>query len=431
MPHARLPVARETLLALAEAHGTPLYVYSEAVVRRQCRVLREAVAGLPVRFLYALKANPQPALLRVVASEGFGFDAVSPGEVALLHALGLAGEDAARAGAAPVLYTTTSTTDAELAAAAGLGATVNLDDAERVDAFGRLHPGADVSVRFNPGVGAGHHRHVVTGGEASKFGVPLECAADVAAAAARHGLRVVGLHLHVGSGVASFEALWPAVERVVALVPLFPEIRFVDVGGGFAVPYRPGEADLDPARLRTAVAEPALAALARVRPPGAAPVELWFEPGRFLVAEAGVLLARVHTLKASGASAGARVFAGTDSGFNHLVRPALYDAFHTVANLTNPDGPPRRYDVVGNICESGDVFARDRDVPEIRRGDVLAVLGAGAYGMTMASTYNLRPLPAEVLVDASGAARVVRARQSAEALAQALAAESLAAEAGA
>lgn len=431
MPHSRLPVPRERLLALAEAHGTPLYVYSEAVVRRQCRVLREAVAGLPVRFLYALKANPQPALLRIVASEGFGFDAVSPGEMALLHALGLAGPESA--GGGPVLYTTTSTTDAELAAAAGLGATVNLDDAERVDAFGRMHPGADVSVRFNPGVGAGHHRHVVTGGEASKFGVPLECAADVAAAAARWGLRVVGLHLHVGSGVASFEALWPAVERVVALVPLFPDLRFVDVGGGFAVPYRAGESDLDPARLRTAVAEPALAAIARVRPAGAAPVELWFEPGRFLVAEAGVLLARVHTLKASGARPGpdARVFAGTDSGFNHLVRPALYDAYHTVANLTNPDGPPQRYDVVGNICESGDVFARDREVPEIRRGDVLAVLGAGAYGMTMASTYNLRPLPAEVVVDASGAARVVRPRQSAEALAQAFAAESLAVEVGA
>ena len=155
---------------------------------------------------------------------------------------------------------------------------------------------------------------------------------------------------------------------------------------------------------------------------------MWFEPGRFLVAEAGVLLARVHTLKASGAEADARVFAGTDSGFNHLVRPALYDAYHTVANLSNPDGEPRRYDVVGNVCESGDVFARARDVAEIRRGDVLAILGAGAYGMTMASTYNLRPLPAEVLVQADGAARVVRRRQSAESLAQALAADALAAD---
>ena len=426
MPHARLPVGREHLLALAEAHGTPLYVYSEAVVRRQCRRLREAVAGLPVRFLYALKANPQPALLRVVASEGFGFDAVSPGEVALLHALGLAGLGSAAPG--PLLYTTTSTTDAELAAAASFGATVNLDDAERVDTFGRLHPGADVSVRFNPGVGAGHHRHVVTGGAESKFGVALAHAPDVAAAAQKWGLRVVGLHLHAGSGVASFEALWPAAERLVGLVPLFPDLRFVDLGGGFAVPYRAGEADLDPARLRTAVAEPALAAIARVRPPGASPVEVWFEPGRFLVAEAGVLLARVHTLKASGDEADARVFAGTDSGFNHLVRPALYDAYHTVANLSNPDGEPRRYDVVGNVCESGDVFARARDVAEIRRGDVLAILGAGAYGMTMASTYNLRPLPAEVLVDMDGAARVVRRRQSAESLAQALAADALAAD---
>ena len=406
-PNARLPVPREALLALAEAHGTPLYVYAESVVRRQCRTLREAMAGLPVRFLYALKANPAPALLRVIGSEGFGFDAVSPGEVALLRALGLG----------PVLFTTTSTTDAELETAPAMGATVNLDDVERLDAFGRMHAGAEVSVRFNPGVGAGHHRHVVTGGKESKFGIPLERAPEAAAVAKRHGLRVVGLHQHIGSGVEAPADLWPAVERLVGLVPLFPDVRFVDAGGGFGVPYRPGETDLDAARLRSDVAEPALALLERLLGPNA--VELWFEPGRYVVAEAGVLLARVHTLKETGAGAEVRVFAGTDSGFNQLIRPALYDAFHALENLSNPGGPLRRYDVVGNVCESGDLFARQRDVQELRRGDVLAVLGAGAYGMSMASTYNLRPLPAEVLVDASGAARVVRERLTAEALAAA------------
>ena len=412
-PH--LPISADALLAIAEAFGTPTYVYDEATVRARCAALRHAMRGLPVRLLYALKANPQPALLRAIHDEGFGFDSVSPGEVALLRRLGVAPSD--------ILYTTTSTSDDELAAAGQDGVLVNLDDVERLDAFGRLHPGAEVSVRFNPGVGAGHHRHVVTGGKESKFGVPLERAGDAVAAAARHGLRVVGLHQHMGSGVDDPAELLPAAEALLSLVPLFPDLRFLDLGGGFGVPYRPGDRPLDLVRLRTVVVEPALARLRETRGASAPPVELWFEPGRYPVAEAGVLLARVHTLKAVGEGGAGRVFAGTDSGFNHLVRPALYGAYHALANLSNPEGPLRRYDVVGNICESGDLFAREREVQELRRGDVLAVLGAGAYGMAMASTYNLRPLPAEVLVTVAGEARLIRRRLTPDALADALLAE--------
>ncbi len=408
MSDSRLPLAPDRLLAVAESHGTPTYVYAEGVVRAQCRALRDAMRGLPVRFLYALKANPSPALLRVIADEGFGFDAVSPGEVALLRALGVAPER--------ILYTTTSTTDAELAAA-DLGALVNLDDPERLDAFGRMHPGAAVCVRFNPGIGAGHHRHVVTGGKETKFGVSLNDAGLVAVIAARYGLRVVGLHQHIGSGVSDPAALWPAVEALLRLVPHFPDLEFVDLGGGFSVPYRPGDERLDLKRLCVEVAERALGTLRQLRGSDAAPVAVWFEPGRFLVAEAGVLLTRVHTLKRVAEGTTARVFAGTDSGFNHLIRPTLYDAYHALYNLSNPAGALCTYDVVGNICESGDLFARARAVQELRRGDLLAILGAGAYGMAMASTYNLRPLPAEVLVREDGTARLARARQSPEALA--------------
>ena len=392
-PHA------DALREAAERFGTPTYVYVEATVRERCRGLREALAGLPVRLLYALKANPAPALLRVIADEGFGFDAVSPGEVALLRALGVPAER--------VLFTTTSTTDVELDAAAEAGVLLNLDDAERVATFGDRHPGAEVCVRFNPGVGAGHHRHVVTGGKEAKFGVPLDQAEAVAAAAARRGLRVVGVHQHVGSGVRSAAELWPAVDALLGVAGLFPALRFVDAGGGLGVPYRPGEAALDPATLRAGVARPALDRLAAA---GRGGVELWFEPGRYLVAEAGALVTRVHTLK----DTGDRVFAGTDSGFNHLLRPTLYGAYHALANLSNPGGPPRPYDVVGNVCESGDLFARAREVQELRRGDLLAVLDAGAYGSSMASTYNLRPLPAEVVLRPDGALDLVRPRQTPE-----------------
>ena len=404
-PSVKPPPHPDVLREAAERFGTPVYVHFEATVRARCRALRAALDGLPVRLLYALKANATPALLRTIAEEGFGFDAVSPGEVALLRRLGV---DAAR-----VLYTTTSPSTDELAAAAASGALVNIDDVERLDVFGRQHPGADVCVRFNTGVGAGHHRHVVTGGKEAKFGIPPERADRVARVAAQHGLRVVGLHQHAGSGVAEPALLWPAVEALLDLVPHVPDLRFLNAGGGLSVPYRPGEPEADLASLRRDVARPALDRLAAM---GRADVELWFEPGRFLVAESGVLVTRVHTLKPTAD----RVFAGTDSGFNQLLRPTLYDAYHALANLSNPDGELRTYDVVGNVCESGDLFARQREVQELRRGDLLAVLDAGAYGIAMASTYNLRPLPAEVLVREDGRLDLVRKRLSPDELAAAV-----------
>ncbi|MFN3596021.1 MAG: diaminopimelate decarboxylase [Rubricoccaceae bacterium] len=396
------------LLDAAERFGTPLYVYDAGTVQARCRALTEALRGLPARVLYAAKANAAPALLRLIAAEGLGFDAVSPGEVAVLRALGVPPGD--------ILFTTTSTSDDELRWATEQGVLLNLDDAERVARLGALAPGAEVCVRVNPGVGAGHHRHVVTGGKESKFGIRPEDVPAVAETAARTGLRVVGLHLHIGSGVDDPAVLREAAGALLDAAPHFPALRFVNLGGGLPVPYRPGEAPFDPARLRDEVAVPVLERLHATHPG----TEVWFEPGRFVVAEAGVLLARVHTVK----PADGRVFVGTDSGFNHLIRPTLYGAYHALSNVSNPDGPLRTYDIVGNVCESGDLFARARRVQEVRRGDVLAIHDTGAYGAAMASTYNLRPLPAEALVGPDGTLRLTRARLSPEALA----AEWLAAE---
>ena len=389
------PPHPDVLREVAERFGTPVYVHFEATVRARCRAIVEALDGLPCRVLYALKANATPALLRAVADEGLGFDAVSPGELALLSALGV---DPGR-----VLYTTTSPSNAELDLAAGSGALVNLDDVERVETFGAAHPGREVCLRFNTGIGAGHHRHVVTGGKEAKFGIPLDRVDDAIEAARRHGLRVVGLHQHAGSGVKDPADLWPAVRPLIEMAGRFPDLRFVNAGGGLGIPYRPGDEPVDLERLRSEVAERALDGLAEAGHPDA---ELWFEPGRYLVAEAGVLLTRVHTLKPTAD----RTFAGTDSGFNQLLRPTLYDAYHALENLTNPDGPLLSYDVVGNVCESGDLFARQRSVQELRRGDLLAILDVGAYGLSMASTYNLRPLPAEVVVRPDGQLDLVRAR---------------------
>ncbi len=395
----KAPPDAEALARVAERFGTPTYVYFEAVLRRQCARLRRLAGGLPARLLYAMKANPCPALLHVLRDEGLGLDVVSPAERLLAERLGFAPER--------ILFTANNMTDAEMREAHAAGVLLNIGERSRLEKFGRAFPGARVCLRINPHVGGGHHAHVVTAGAHAKFGLAPAEMDDVEAILREHDLHVVGLHQHIGSGMSDPAPLARAARVLFDLAARFPGLAFVNLGGGLGVPYRPEEAALGAAAFRRAVTRPVQQMLA------AHPNEelaCWLEPGRFLVAQAGVLLTRVNTLKPTPE----RTFAGTDTGMTHLLRPAIYDAYHAIRNLSNPEGAPRRYDVVGNVCEAGDVLARERMIPAIREGDLLAVLDAGAYGMAMASTYNLRPLPAEVMVRPDGAAELVRRRQTAE-----------------
>lgn len=385
------------LLETAKRFGTPTYVYAEATLRRQCERLRRHLSGLPTKLLYAMKANTSPALLRIIRDEGLGLDAVSPGELALALRLGFAPEN--------ILFSANNMTDEEMHMAHESGVLLNIGERTRLEAYGRAYPGADVCVRINPKIGAGHHEHVITAGKRSKFGVPVEEISDVQRIAQAHGLRIVGLHQHIGSGILEADRLWQASRVLLEAAVHFPDVRFLNLGGGLGIPYRPGEHPVDHDDVQRRLAEP-LQAFAREHL--APDVRFWFEPGRFLVAEAGTLLVRVNTIK----TAYGRVYAGTDSGMGHLVRPTVYGAYHAVTNLSNPDGPLRPYDVAGNICESGDLFAKERAVQEIREGDVLALLDAGAYGMAMASEYNLRPLPAEVMISSDGTPHLTRRRVS-------------------
>ena len=393
----KTPEHADVLLEAAEQFGTPTYVYAEETIRRQCRRLREHLNGLPAKLLYAMKANTSPAVLRIIRDEGFGLDAVSPAELELALRLGFAPED--------VLFSANNMTDEEMHRVHESGALLNIGELSRLEAYGKAYPGADVCVRLNPKIGAGHHEHVITAGKQSKFGIPVEQAADVRRMAQAHGLRIVGLHQHIGSGILDGARLWEATAVLLEAAMGFPDVRFVNVGGGLGIPYRPDEHPLEAANVQATVAEP-LRAFAREHL--GPDVRFWFEPGRYLVAEAGALLVRVNTLK----TAYGRVYAGTDSGMGHLVRPTVYGSYHAISNLSNPNGPLRTYDVTGNICESGDVLAKERPVQEIREGDVLAILDAGAYGMAMASEYNLRPLPAEVLITPEGALHLTRRRLS-------------------
>ncbi|HYE07160.1 MAG TPA: diaminopimelate decarboxylase [Planctomycetota bacterium] len=380
--------------------GSPLYVYDLDVVRARARALKAAVTYRPFQPLYAIKANACPAVAGAIVGEGFGIDAVAPGEVAMALRLGVAPER--------VLYTENNMTDAEQAEAVRQGVVIcagSLDRLRRLAAAGVR----ECAVRFNPDVGAGAHAKIHTAGAASKFGVHHSQVDEVLAVEAGTGLRVVGCHMHIGSGSLDADAFVRAMDVILDVGRRLPHLRFVDFGGGIGIPYRPEERAVDLPALGAA----ASALMADFCRAYGRPLELRLEPGRFLVAEAGTLLTTVTSVKRNpDSSDGAgRTYVGCDTGFNHLIRPCMYDAYHRIENLTRPHAVPAVIDVVGNICESGDVFARDRQLPMPELGDVLAIRDAGAYGLAMASTYNLRPLPAEVAID-HGVARLARRRQS-------------------
>ncbi|MFW5984027.1 MAG: diaminopimelate decarboxylase [Halobacteria archaeon] len=369
----RLPdgTDRDALAGVADEHGTPTYVSSASTIRDRFAELRDAFPD--ARLQYAAKANTNPRILSILREQGAALDTVSLGEV-------VAGE---RAGfdADEMMYTSYAPSPDELAAVVERGVLVNVDSAGQMETV--IDADAErVGVRVNPGVGAGHSDDVVTGGKGARFGVSPDEAVALYERALDAGVEPVCLHAHIGSGYLEPEPLVRATERMCEIVddlPVTPE--YVDIGGGLGVPYREDEEPLDVAALGD-----------RVRDAFDVDATLVVEPGRYLVVESTVLLTRVNTVGDG--------VVGVDAGFNTLLRPAMYDAYHAVTNISRDDNAPTgRYDIAGPICESGDFLGRGREITEPREGDLLAIHTAGAYGFVMASRYNSRPLPAEVLVD--------------------------------
>ena len=377
-------IDRDVLSRVAEEQGTPTYVTSAATVRDRFDSLRDVFPG--ARVQYAAKANTNPRILRVLRERGAALDTVSLGEVLAGQRAGYDGDE--------MMYTSYAPSPEELAAVLERGVLVNVDSAGQMETV--VGAGAErVGVRVNPGVGAGHSDEVVTGGKGARFGVSPEEAVELYERALDAGVEPVCLHAHIGSGFLEPEPLVRATERMCEVVedlPVTPE--YVDIGGGLGVPYRRDEDPLDVAALGE-----------RVREAFDVDAKLVVEPGRYLVAESTVLVTRVNTV-------GDGVI-GVDAGFNTLLRPAMYDAYHAVTNVSrDDDAPTGRYDVAGPVCESGDYLAHGRELAEPREGDLLAFHTAGAYGFVMASRYNSRPLPAEVMVD--DGVEVVRDREDTE-----------------
>lgn len=386
---------------LAEAFGTPVYVYDREVIEGNYSALRGSIKYGDLEIMYACKANSNVEVLRTLRDLGAGLDAVSPWEALLGVRVGFRREK--------ILFTGNNVADSEMVFVRGeLGVLVNVDSLSQLKRYGRLFPETEVSVRINPGIGAGHHGYAVTGGM-TKFGIYLSQLEQVKALLRDYRLRLVGLHAHIGSGILEVDPFVRAADVLIEVASRFPSVEFIDVGGGFGIPYRPGERPLDLVSLGDRLTELMEGFASRH-----GHVRLRIEPGRYIVGNAGVLLVRVVDIKEVEMGGVRKVFVGVDSGMNHLIRPALYGAHHEVVAASKADWPKVvRADVVGNICESGDVLTTEVELPEVEEGDVLAIMNAGAYGYSMSSNYNLRPRPPEVVVYKGGAV-LIRRRETFE-----------------
>ena len=387
------------LSAIARAEGTPAYVYSAALLRERYRELDDAFGEYPHAIHYAFKANSTRALVNELRAIGSSVDAVSIWEVELARSVGFEGRQ--------IVFDGVGKSDAELDAAVALDLkAINVEstgELARVETIatrsGRV---ARVAIRVNPDIDAKSHPHISTGLRINKFGIPVdEARALLATLPARRALHLVAFHMHVGSQITSLDPIRRAAASLAALVHEARQagiaLEYVDAGGGLGISYDGGPVPSFRDYASTLVEELRMTRLPIV-----------VEPGRSIIGPAGVLLARVIDLKPRTSSS---EFAIIDAGMSELLRPALYDAFHQIEPVISREGGPRQYELVGPVCESGDVVGRDRMLPPLAVGDLVVIRDAGGYGSVMASNYNRRPLPAEVLVE-SGTWRVIRRRQT-------------------
>jgi len=384
---------------IAIKFGTPAFVYEEEKIRHQARSLKQGIDYEPKKILYAVKANFNPSILKILKEEGLGIDAVSPGEIALALKVGLTSED--------ILFTGNNITDEEMDFAVEKGVLLNIDSLSRLEKFGKNYPRQQICVRINPDIGAGHHNHCITGGPISKFGIWYSEVEKIKSIAKSYQLEIIGIHQHIGSQILEADTFLLAMEAILKVAPNFPDLKFIDFGGGFGVSYKPEEKPLNIEELGGKISKRFINFCSEC----GKKLTLVIEPGRYLVAEAGYLLTRVNTVKKN---SDGRVFVGIDSGFNHLIRPAMYGSYHEIINISHPTGGKESVDIVGNLCESGDRFAEQREINEPREGDLVLIKNAGAYGYAMSSNYNLRPRPPEILIKTGGELQIIRKKEALE-----------------
>lgn len=387
--------------SIAQKFGTPLYVYHAEKINEQYQKLVTAFSILDTQFFYACKALTNIDILRYIKELGCNVDCSSINEVKLAI---LAGFEPQR-----ILYTSNGIAFSEIEEAAEIGVYINIDSLSNLEKFGKKYGHSyPVGIRIRPNILAGGNLKISTGHDGSKFGIPVNQLDKIEEIVSSTNLLIRSLHIHTGSDIKDPSVFVKGMEVLFELIPHFPELEVIDLGGGFKVPYKPEEKETDVILLAQKIKE----TFNNHPIAGNKKFQVWFEPGKFLVSECGFLLTKVTVLK----NAGDIIFAAVDSGFNHLIRPMMYDAYHHIDNISNPTGEIKVYTVTGNICET-DTFATGRKISEIREEDILIFYNAGAYGFEMSSNYNARFKPAEVFFN-NGEVKLIRSKQTLDDLLQ-------------
>jgi len=396
----KLVFGKAAVHELLKEYGSPLYVYDEETLRKRCREMKNLIKYPRFRVNYSAKANTNVELLKIIHSEGLDVDGMSPGEMYLEMKAGFTSDR--------ITFIGNNVSRKELQFAVDNQILVSVDSLSQLKLLGEINSGGSVCLRINPGIGAGHHDKVITGGKKAKFGIAVEDLPQAQKIAANCNMTITSLNQHIGSLFLEPAAYIAAAEFILGLAATIPSIEMVDLGGGFGIPYRHG---VEP-RLNLEVLGEKLDQLVQNWVSSNRPITIRTEPGRYVAAECGALVGTVTSVKENYNT----YFVGTDIGFNTLVRPVMYDSYHEISVVPREERPYKEYNklvyVVGNICESGDILSHDRVFPCCQEGDALIVHDAGAYGFAMASTYNSRPLPAEVLIDKNGEVRLIRKAQT-------------------
>ncbi|MEI8053266.1 MAG: diaminopimelate decarboxylase [Bacteroidota bacterium] len=390
-------LSADFLTQIAEEFGTPVYVYHAEKIAEQYLKLKSAFSNSNAKFFYACKALTNINILKHLNSLGSGLDCVSINEVHLGLMAGFSKAD--------ILFTPNCVDFNEILEAKELGVNINIDNISILEQFGNTFGNSyPVCIRLNPHIMAGGNFKISTGHIDSKFGISIHQIRHIERIVKTTHLNIEGIHMHTGSEIKDINVFLMGLEVMFNMAGHFADLKYIDLGSGFKVSYQHGDKETEVNLLGEKVAE----AFMKFEEETGKKLEVWFEPGKYLVSEAGYFIVKANVIKQTPAT----VFVGVNSGFNHLIRPMMYDSFHHIENISNPAGIHRIYTVVGNICET-DTFAWDRTLNEVREGDLLVFYNAGAYGFEMASNFNSRLKPAEVMVK-NNKATLIRRRDSME-----------------
>ncbi len=375
-------LSTDLLINIANEYGSPVYVYHAEKITEQYKKLTTAFEACNAKIFYACKALTNINILKHLLSLGSCLDCVSINEVQIGLLAGFEPKN--------ILFTPNCVDFNEMLEAKALGVNINIDNISILEQFGNTFGNTyPVCIRMNPHIMAGGNFKVSTGHIDSKFGISIHQIRHIERIVKTTNLNIEGIHMHTGSEIKDINVFLMGLEVMFNMVEHFPDLKYIDLGSGFKVSYQPGDKETDVNLLGEKVAE----AFKKFENEKGKKIAVWFEPGKYLVSQAGYFIVKANVIKQTPAT----VFVGVNSGFNHLIRPMMYDAYHHIENISNLKGIPRIYTVVGNICET-DTFAWDRTINEVREGDLLLMYNAGAYGFEMSSHFNSRLKPAEVMV---------------------------------